>query len=126
MEDPLICDTSYTNNQAQSNYDPGDLCLDLEERINPSLLQDLELSWPHGRGPTEQATRTLPTLPKRRRLAWCRYIGLNIYRRLFSAAFVANVGAFICILNKDREPTDFVNAAAANLLLWDLPGNHWW
>ncbi len=117
MDNFASSDTPHSDNHTQPKYDLGQLYLDLEERINPSILQYLELNWPYGRRGSEQAERTLP---ETRRLAWFRYVGLSIYRRLFSVVVVSNLIAIIYILNKNRDPNDLVNAAAANLLALGL------
>jgi hypothetical protein len=43
-----------------------------------------------------------------------RYTALNVYRRLFSIVFVANLAVFIAIMIMDRSILAFVNATAAN------------
>lgn len=62
---------------------------------------------------------TLPD-PKRKRLASVRYVILNIYRRLFSIVFLANLATFIAIMTTERKLLGFVNATAANLLTCGL------
>ena len=47
------------------------------------------------------------------RLRWAVF---TVYRRLFTIVFVANLVAFIIVMNRDRKLTDCVNAAAVNLL----------
>ena len=50
------------------------------------------------------------------RYATVRYTILTVYRRLFSMVFLANLAVFIVVVIKDRTLTDYVNAAAVNLL----------
>ncbi|KAL1839228.1 hypothetical protein VTJ49DRAFT_1706 [Mycothermus thermophilus] len=56
----------------------------------------------------------------RKRLGFVRYMALNVYRRLFSIAFIANVVAFCVILANGPQPMDLVNAAAVNLAVCGL------
>ncbi|RAH82339.1 hypothetical protein BO86DRAFT_311607 [Aspergillus japonicus CBS 114.51] len=58
--------------------------------------------------------------PKKRRFAAIRFIFLNIYRRLFSLVFLANVAVFVAIMVTDRKLLALVNAAAGNLLACGL------
>lgn len=53
-------------------------------------------------------------------LAPIRYFILNVYRRLFSFVFIANLVIFIVIMTRDRSPLGLVNATAANLLTCGL------
>jgi succinate dehydrogenase hydrophobic anchor subunit len=59
-------------------------------------------------------------VPKRSRFASIRYTVLDIYRRLFTLVFFANVAAFIAIMVTDRKLLALGNAAAANLLACGL------
>ncbi|KAL2009397.1 hypothetical protein VTN00DRAFT_7591 [Thermoascus crustaceus] len=61
-----------------------------------------------------------PVPVKKNPLAPIRYFLLNIYRRLFSFVFIANLVIFIVIMTKDRTLVGLVNAAAANLLACGL------
>ena len=108
-------DTAYT--AFPSQYDPEDLYLDLEERINPSHLEDLELQLLLQRSHVEDTSITDTSV---RRFAWLRYTGLNIYRRLFSLVFLANLGSFLYIVTRSRSTNHLLNAAAANLLALGL------
>ncbi|PGH06319.1 hypothetical protein AJ79_06562 [Helicocarpus griseus UAMH5409] len=54
------------------------------------------------------------------RYALLRYTLLNVYRRLFSLIFLANLAVFIAIMVTDRSLLAFVNAIAANLLVCGL------
>ncbi|KAL4941050.1 hypothetical protein BDV06DRAFT_195233 [Aspergillus oleicola] len=56
----------------------------------------------------------------RRLISPVRYTFLNIYRRLFSLVFLANIGVFIYVLVSDRKLLALVNASAANLLACGL------
>lgn len=58
--------------------------------------------------------------PKRPWCAVIRYTALDIYRRLFSLVFLANLAVFIAIVVKDRTLMALINAAAANLLACGL------
>ncbi|KAI9371783.1 hypothetical protein BJX61DRAFT_10284 [Aspergillus egyptiacus] len=58
-----------------------------------------------------------------RRTSWLapvRYTILDIYRRLFTLVFLANIGVFIYVMVSDRKLLALVNAAAANLLACGL------
>ena len=70
-------------------------------------------------GLLSSVTSTTPPTPdplESPRYAILRYTIFTIYRRLFSIVFVANLAVFIVVIIKDRTLTDYVNAAAANLL----------
>ncbi|KAL4968879.1 integral membrane protein TmpA [Aspergillus stella-maris] len=56
----------------------------------------------------------------RRLISPVRYTFLNIYRRLFSLVFLANIGVFIYVLVSDRKLLALINASAANLLACGL------
>lgn len=116
---PYHKSTSTFSSTSSSQYDLEDLYIDLEERISPARLYDLELRLPYE---SQRRIQDAQTLPDRRRLAWLRYIGLNIYRRLFSLVFVANLIAFIWILSTShaRALNGVMNATAANLLALGL------
>ncbi|RHZ52684.1 integral membrane protein TmpA [Aspergillus thermomutatus] len=49
-----------------------------------------------------------------------RFIALDIYRRLFSLVFLANLAVFIAIMTTDRKLLALVNATAANVLACGL------
>ena len=67
--------------------------------------------------PPSAPTRSLlPPPPHSARYSWLRWGFFTIYRRLFSIVFIANFVTFIIVIRRDRSLTDFVNAAAANLL----------
>ena len=57
-----------------------------------------------------------PGAPVSPRYAKIRFAIFTIYRRLFSIVFLANLAVFIAVVIRDRTLTDYVNAAAANLL----------
>lgn len=59
-------------------------------------------------------------LPKKSRFASIRYTILDIYRRLFTLVFCANVAIFIAIMVTDQKLLALGNAAAANLLACGL------
>jgi succinate dehydrogenase hydrophobic anchor subunit len=56
----------------------------------------------------------------RRLISPIRYTFLNIYRRLFTLVFLANIGVFVYVMVADRKLLALVNAAAANLLACGL------
>jgi hypothetical protein len=61
--------------------------------------------------------------PSKPRAYWnfLRYTGLNVYRRLFSFIFLANLAVFIAIMITDQSSLlAFVNATAANLTVCGL------
>jgi len=55
-----------------------------------------------------------------KRLGFLRYTALNVYRRLFSIAFVGNAIAFVIVMVKGATALDLVNAAAVNLAVCGL------
>jgi NAD(P)H-flavin reductase len=55
-----------------------------------------------------------------KRFGFVRYTALNVYRRLFSLAFIGNVIAFIYLMVKGAAPLDLVNASAVNLAVCGL------
>ncbi|KAF9889589.1 hypothetical protein FE257_007097 [Aspergillus nanangensis] len=57
---------------------------------------------------------------KKRKFSSTRFTILDIYRRLFSLVFLANVGVFIAVMVTDRKLLALVNATAANLLACGL------
>ncbi|KAA8652595.1 hypothetical protein EYZ11_003720 [Aspergillus tanneri] len=57
---------------------------------------------------------------RKKRFALVRYAILDIYRRLFTLVFCANVAAFVAILTSDEKLLALVNATAANLLVCGL------
>lgn len=58
--------------------------------------------------------------PKKPWYALFRYTMLDIYRRLFSIVFLANLGVFIYVMISKRKLVALVNAAAANVLACGL------
>jgi hypothetical protein len=59
-------------------------------------------------------------LQQQKRLGFIRYTALNVYRRLFSLAFIGNAIAFIVLMAKGTSPLDLVNASAVNLAVCGL------
>lgn len=55
-----------------------------------------------------------------KRFGFIRYTALNVYRRLFSIAFIGNAIAFVILMVKGTAPLDLVNAAAVNLAVCGL------
>lgn len=55
-----------------------------------------------------------------KRFGFIRYTALNVYRRLFSVAFIGNAIAFIILMVKGAAPLDLVNASAVNLAVCGL------
>lgn len=55
-------------------------------------------------------------------LSFIRYTILNVYRRLFTLAFIGNITAFIILLARGEHPSPlaFVNASAINLAVCGL------
>lgn len=49
-----------------------------------------------------------------------RYTVLNIYRRLFTLVFLANIGVFVYVMVTQRKLMALINAAAANVLACGL------
>lgn len=63
----------------------------------------------------QEAYKTKPSL-----YSWIRWTALNTYRRLFSIVFAANLAAFVVVWTSHRSLLNFVNGAAANLLVCGL------
>ncbi|KAE8350578.1 hypothetical protein BDV28DRAFT_162877 [Aspergillus coremiiformis] len=57
---------------------------------------------------------------KKKPLSSMRFILFNIYRRLFTLVFCANIAIFIAVMTADRKLLALVNATAANLLACGL------
>jgi NAD(P)H-flavin reductase len=55
-----------------------------------------------------------------KRLGFVRYTALNVYRRLFSLAFIGNAIGFILLMIRGAAPLDLVNASAINLVVCGL------
>jgi NAD(P)H-flavin reductase len=55
-----------------------------------------------------------------KRFGFIRYTALNVYRRLFSLAFIGNAIGFIVLMAKGAAPLDLVNASAVNLAVCGL------
>ena len=91
--------------------------LDLEDKFKTS--QDLDLEIGKSIDGVERPARPI-LLPDSRKFAWLRYTGLNLYRRLFSLVFLANLIAFFYVTIAEHTPSALVNAAAANLLALGL------
>lgn len=93
-----------------------------------STLVDVETAMPNCI--SEKADRTLTQspdsfdleaqAPKKKPFSSSRFTLLNIYRRLFTLVFCANVAVFIYIMTADRKLLALVNATAANLLACGL------
>jgi hypothetical protein len=105
-----------------SSHSLGPFGLDLEAAIVPVLRQ---ASQPHLAQiealPLDD--RVLPVyekLPPPNRFASLRYTIFNVYRRLFTLVFLANLAAFIWVILKDASPLNLINAAAANILALGL------
>ncbi|KKK17739.1 hypothetical protein ARAM_001334 [Aspergillus rambellii] len=60
------------------------------------------------------------TVKEKRWYAPIRYTLLDIYRRLFTLVFLANIGVFIYVVISNRKLLALINAAAANLLACGL------
>jgi hypothetical protein len=82
----------------------------IKEKATSSQVQQASL------GPTDSTTPPNPGELASPRYAKVRYTIFTIYRRLFSIVFLVNFAVFIAVVIKDRTLTDYVNAAAANLL----------
>ncbi|AEO69906.1 uncharacterized protein THITE_2096959 [Thermothielavioides terrestris NRRL 8126] len=55
-----------------------------------------------------------------KRFGFIRYTALNVYRRLFSLAFIGNAIGFIVLMARGAAPLDLVNASAINLAVCGL------
>ncbi|KAK4646977.1 uncharacterized protein QC761_0029720 [Podospora bellae-mahoneyi] len=67
-----------------------------------------------------EAQTTPKEEPLRKRLGFIRYTALNVYRRLFTLAFIGNIIPLIIYLVRGAEPLDLVNASAINLAVCGL------
>lgn len=91
--------------------------IDSEAAIEPALRH---------RSLSQQEWDELEALPQDKRLqavkilASARYTMLNVYRRLFSLVFLANLAAFIWVIVESPIPLNLINAAAANILALGL------
>lgn len=56
----------------------------------------------------------------KKRFGFIRYTALNVYRRLFSLAFIGNAIAFVILMVKGAAPLDLINASAVNLAVCGL------
>lgn len=100
---------------ATGSTSPSTTLTDIEKGIPQSLS---EKQPPSSR---EQEVFDLEAqVHKKRKFASFRYIILDIYRRLFSLVFLANVGVFVYVMTTDRMLLALVNATAANLLACGL------
>ena len=82
----------------------------VEEKATSSQVQQASLRLANSTTPPNPRPLESP------RYAKLRYAVFTIYRRLFSIVFIANLAVFLAVVIKDRTLTDYVNAAAANLL----------
>jgi hypothetical protein len=114
LKDTSLCSSSETlptnpnfdkDEEASTGVEP---CVD-EEAIS-SQVQRASLS------PEISTTPPIPDPLESPKYAKIRYTIFTIYHRLFSIVFLANLAVFIAVVIKDRTLTDYVNAAAANLL----------
>lgn len=55
-----------------------------------------------------------------KRFGFVRYTALNVYRRLFSIAFIGNAIGFIILMVRGAAPLDLINASAINLAVCAL------
>jgi NAD(P)H-flavin reductase len=55
-----------------------------------------------------------------KRFGFLRYTALNVYRRLFSLAFIGNAIAFVILMVRGADPMALVNASAVNLAVCGL------
>ncbi len=55
-----------------------------------------------------------------KRFGFIRYTALNVYRRLFTLAFIGNAIGFMILMIKGAAPIDLVNASAVNLAVCGL------
>lgn len=88
--------------------------IDLEASPNPSQYAELELPQIDSDRENKSDSDVLHTTKKK--LAWLRYTGLSVYRRLFSVTFIGNFVLFVYMLTKNKDLMDFVDAVAANFL----------
>ena len=85
---------------------------DAADKVDPSQLE---------KGPLDLADEEEQgKVHKRSRLAGLRYFIFDVYRRLFTLVFLANVAVFIAVLSSNRKLLALGNAAAANLLACGL------
>lgn len=104
--DSTTTTSTTTNTSSVSSPTDGTFSSDeklLRVKVSPVQVKDLEAQ-----------------VYKKKRLAPIRYFILDIYRRLFTLAFCANVAVFIAVMTADRKLLALVNATAANLLACGL------
>lgn len=87
-----------------------------ENAIPPSLSEKLQKPSPRESELFDLEAQTY----KKQKFAFIRYTILDIYRRLFSLVFLANVGVFVAIMTTDRKLLALVNATAGNLMACGL------
>ncbi|PYI08989.1 hypothetical protein BO78DRAFT_55330 [Aspergillus sclerotiicarbonarius CBS 121057] len=87
-----------------------------EKTFANSLSEKVEES----RYPTDNGSFDLEAQAHKKRFALIRYALLNIYRRLFTIVFFANIAVFVAVLVADRTMLALVNATAGNLLACGL------
>ncbi|PYH43852.1 integral membrane protein TmpA [Aspergillus saccharolyticus JOP 1030-1] len=105
-----VCASGPASPSTSTTFTEASTVTVLSEKVEKSYYQDSE----HGSVDLEaQAV-------EKRRFAAVRFIFLNIYRRLFSLVFLANIAVFIAVMVTDRKLLALVNAAAGNLLACGL------
>lgn len=88
--------------------------------LTETLCEKAENSQPGSPFPKQIDLEAQAEVPKKSRFASIRYTALDIYRRLFTIVFCANVAVFIAIMVTNRKLLALGNAAAANLLACGL------
>ncbi|BCR99594.1 integral membrane protein TmpA [Aspergillus luchuensis] len=95
---------------------PGEATLTDQTIVN-ELSEKVEASHNHaGNNPWDLEAQE----HKVKKLSRIRYALLNIYRRLFTLVFLANVAVFVAIMVTDRTLLALVNATAGNLMACGL------
>ncbi|PWY94313.1 hypothetical protein BO94DRAFT_532263 [Aspergillus sclerotioniger CBS 115572] len=87
-----------------------------EKTFANSLSEKVEES----RYPADNGSFDLESQVHKKRFAVIRYAFLNIYRRLFTIVFLANIAVFVAVLVTERTMLALVNATAGNLLACGL------
>ncbi|KAJ5874226.1 uncharacterized protein N7529_002656 [Penicillium soppii] len=94
---------------------------DVMEKCHTKDMEALDLNSPAESTPAsvDLESQTTPQI-KPKRFASARYAILNLYRRLFTIVFFANIAVFVYVMTTKQTLLALVNATAANLLACGL------
>ncbi|KAK4203923.1 hypothetical protein QBC40DRAFT_273612 [Triangularia verruculosa] len=94
--------------------------IDLSYPVSPTDSDLSSLPSPLKEKGDLEAQATPELEPTQRHLGFIRFTVLNVYRRLFTLAFIGNIIPLIVYLVRGAEPLDLVNASAINLAVCGL------